>query len=110
MVWEPGSGGWLLAAAYYEDVSGSDLTLSQLIGIIDHNGRLQVLRRVPFQKTNADVPQVTRWSPVDLADVNADGRTEIILEGDAYENHWYEVYGLRDGAFKMIYSGLGYYL
>jgi hypothetical protein len=110
LVWEPSSNPWTLAAAYYEHVSGTDLTLCQLIAVISQNGRVQVLRKVPFQKTDAEVPEVTRWSPIDIADVDDDGRMEIILEGDAYENHWYEVDGLRDGSFKMIFSGLGYYL
>jgi hypothetical protein len=110
VVWESSSNAWTLAAAYYEHVSGTDLTLCQLIAVIDHNRGVQVLRKVPFQKTDADVPDVTRWSPIDIADVDGDGHMEIILEGDAYENHWYEVDGIRDGSFKMIFSGLGYYL
>lgn len=110
VIWEPSSDGWSLAAAYYEHVSGSDLTLCQAITVIDQNGRVQVLRKVPFQRTDADVPEVTRWSPIDMADVDGDGRMEVILEGDAYENHWYEVLGMRDGSFKMIFSGRGYYL
>ena len=85
-------------------------TLCQVITLVDQNGRVQVLRNVRFQKTDADVPAVTRWSPIDIADVDGDGSMEVILEGDAYENHWYEVHGIRDGSFKMIFSGLGYYL
>jgi hypothetical protein len=110
LVWEPRSNPWTLAAAYYEHVSGTDLALCQLIAVISQGGHIQVLRKVPFQKTDADVPEVTRWSPIDIADVDGDGQVEIILEGDAYENHWYEVDGLRDGSFKMIFAGLGYYL
>jgi hypothetical protein len=109
-VWEPSSNAWTLAAAYYDHVSGADLTLCQLIATIFKDGRVQILRKVSFQKTDADVPDLTRWSPIDIADVDGDGQIEIILEGDAYENHWYEVDGIRDGSFKMIFSGLGYYL
>jgi len=58
----------------------------------------------------ADKNKVTTWSPLDLADVNADGQIEVILEGDAYEDHWIEVVGMRGGSFRTIYSGLGYYL
>jgi hypothetical protein len=81
-----------------------------LIGVIDQNGHVQALRTVPFQKTDADVPVVTRWSPIDIADVDGDGQMEIVLEGDAYEDHWYEVDGIQGGSFEMIFSGLGYYL
>jgi hypothetical protein len=38
------------------------------------------------------------------------GQLEFILEGDAYENHWLEADGMKDGALKTIFSGLGYYL
>jgi hypothetical protein len=38
------------------------------------------------------------------------GQSEFILEGDAYENHWLEVVGMKDGVFKTTFSGLGYYL
>ena len=110
LVWQPGSDPWILAAAYYEHANGADLMLCQLIAVIDQKGRVQILRKVPFQKTDSDVPKVTRWSPIDIADVDGDGRMEIVLQGDAYEDHWYEVDGLRDGSFKMIFSGLGYYL
>ena len=108
MVWQSSAN--TLAAAYYEHVSGDDLTLCQLIAVIDQDGGVQILRKVRFQKTDADVPEVTRWAPIDIADVDGDGRLEVILQGDDYENHWYEVHGVRDGSFKMIFSGLGYYL
>jgi hypothetical protein len=110
LAWRPSSSTWTLAAAYYERVEGDNLTLCQLIAVIEDSGRMQILRKVPFQKTDADVPDVTRWAPIDIADVEGSGQMEIILEGDAYENHWYEVDGIRNGSFKMIFSGLGYYL
>jgi hypothetical protein len=109
-VWQPIGLDWSLAEAYYDDLEGSDLTLCQVIVIVDQNSHVSVLRKVPFQKTDADKNTVTTWSPLDLADVNADGQIEIILEGDAYEDHWIEVVGMRDGSFRTIYSGLGYYL
>lgn len=110
VVWQPNSEGWTLAGAYYGHVSGTELKLCQLIAVIDQNGTVHPLHEVRLQKTDADVPEVTGWSAVDIADVNGDGHMEIILEGDAYENHWYEVYGNQRGTFKMIFSGLGYYL
>ena len=110
IVWGPGSNPWTLAAAYYEHADGTDLMLCELIAVINQNGRVQILRKVPFQKTDSDVPEVIRWSPIDIADVDGDGRLEIVLQGDAYGDHWYEVEGLREGSFKMIFSGLGYYL
>ena len=69
-----------------------------------------MLRKVPYQKTDADVPQVTTWFPVDIAYVDGDGQAEIVLEGDAYEDHWFEVFDMQDGSFKTIFSGLDYYL
>jgi hypothetical protein len=56
------------------------------------------------------VPEVTQWSPVDVADVEGNGIEDVILEGDAYENHWLEVVTVHDGNVQTIYSGLGYYL
>jgi hypothetical protein len=45
-----------------------------------------------------------------IADMDGDGELEIILEGDAYENHWLEVDKLQGGTFRKVFSGLGYYL
>ena len=109
-VWQPTGLDWSLVEAYYEHIEGSGVTLCQVIAILDQNSHVSVLRKVPFQKTDADKNTVTTWSALDLADVNADGQIEVILEGDAYEDHWVEVVGMRDGSFKTIYSGLGYYL
>jgi hypothetical protein len=102
--------GWFLMAANYDHTSGAELTLCQVIVVADQSGLPHVLRKVPLKKTNADVPDVTTWSPVDIADVDDNGHLEIILEGDAYENHWFEVVSMQDGSLKTIYSGLGYYL
>ena len=81
-----------------------------MIVIIDGNAQAVVVRQVPFQKTDVDVPSVTRWSLVDLADVDGDGNIDIVLEGDAYEDHWLEVVSMRKGLPQTIFSGLGYYL
>jgi hypothetical protein len=43
--------------------------------------------------------------------VNEDGRQEVILEGDSYEDHWLEVLGVPDHlTVETIFSGLGFYL
>jgi hypothetical protein len=89
--------GWSLMAADYDHISGTDLTLCQVIIVVDQTGKLHVVRKVPLRKTNADAPEVTTWSPVDLADVGGDGNMEVILEGDAYEDHWLEVVSINDG-------------
>jgi hypothetical protein len=102
--------GWSLMAANYDHIRGADLTLCQVVVVLDQSGRVQVLRKVRLRKTNADAPDVTTWSPVDVADVDSDGSLEVILEGDAYEDHWFEVVRVQDGSFKTIFSGLGYYL
>ena len=109
-VWNSISSGRSLAEAYYSRSVGTDIELCQVIVIIDHSSHVVVLRNVPFQKTDADVPTVTQWSPIDLADVDDDGQVDIILEGDAYENHWLEVVSVHDGVPKTIFSGLGFYL
>jgi len=109
-VWQPIGSDWSLVEGYYDRIEGSDVILTQVIAIVGQNSHVSVLRKVPFQKTDADKNTVTTWSPLDLADVNADGQIEVILEGDAYEDHWIEVVGMKDGSFRTIFSGLGYYL
>ena len=109
-VWQPSGLDWSLVEAYYDHLAGANVTLCQVIAIIDKNSRVSVLRKVRFQKIDADKNTVTTWSPLDLADVNADGETDVILEGDAYEDHWIEVDSMTGGSFKTIFSGLGYYL
>lgn len=57
-----------------------------------------------------DVPDGTSWSALGIADVDGDGDSDVILKGDAYEDHWLEVVSLRGGSVRTIFSGLGYYL
>jgi hypothetical protein len=108
--WESTSSGWSLVSADYDDSTGDDLMLCEVIAIIDRSSHIHVLRKVPFQKTAAVKPEVTTWSPIDLADVDGDGNVDVILEGDAYEDHWLEVETVQDGSSRTIFSGLGYYL
>jgi hypothetical protein len=56
------------------------------------------------------VPDVTNWTPLDLADTRGNGEVDVILVGDAYEDHWLEVVAVHDGVAKTIFSGLGYSL
>jgi hypothetical protein len=109
-VWQPASAKWLLGAVDYGETNGGQLALCQVILVVDPGGRVQTLRKVRFQKTDADVPTVTTWFPMGIADVDGDGELEIILEGDAYEDHWLEVDKMQGGTFKKVFSGLGYYL
>lgn len=109
-VWESSSAGGSLAEAYYDNIEHDNLALCQVIAIIDQSSSVHVLRKVRFQKTDADKPTVTTWSPIDLADVDGEGHLDVILEGDAYEDHWFEVDTVQDGSSKTIFSGLGYYL
>lgn len=109
-VWQPSSAKWFLAAADYGETNGNKLALCQVIVVVDPGGRVQALRRVRFQKTDADVSTVTTWFPMGIADVDGDGELEIIFEGDAYEDHWLEVDKLQGGTFRKVFSGLGYYL
>jgi hypothetical protein len=109
-VWQPSSTKWFLAAADYGQANGSDLALCQVIVVVSPGGRVQTLRKVQFQTTNADKSTVTTWFPMGIADVDGDGQLEIIMEGDAYEDHWLEVDMMQGGSFRKIFSGLGYYL
>jgi len=109
-VWGLASSGWSLAKADYNRLVGTDLTLCQIIVIIDQSLHVRVLRKVPFQKADADVPAVTTWSPLDVAGVDGDGHVDVIFEGDAYEDHWLEVDSVQDESSYTIFSGLGYYL
>lgn len=108
--WQPQSGKWLLAAADYGQATGSQLALCQVILVVSPGGHVQALQKVPFQKTSADKPTVTTWFPMGIADVDGDGQLEIIMEGDAYEDHWLEVDKMQGGIFRKVFSGLGYYL
>ena len=109
-IWKSTASGWSLAAADYQRPVGSDVELCQVIVIIDQSSQVRVLRKVPFRKTNMDVPAVTQWSPIDLADVDGDGRTDVILQGDDYEDHWLEVVSVGQRSPRTLFSGLGYYL
>jgi len=109
-VWQPSSAKWLLAAADYGHANGDQLALCQVIVVVAPGGHVQTLRKVQFQKTNADAPTVTTWFPMGIADVDGDGQLEIILAGNAYEDHWLEVDQIQNGSFRKVFSGLGYYL
>lgn len=109
-VWKPTPSDWSLAEGYYSHFAGDGLTLCQVIVIIDQRSHVRVLRKLPFQKTDSDVPAVTTWSPLDLADVDGDGQIDAIFEADDYENHWIEVDSVKNGVSRSIFSGLGYYL
>lgn len=109
-VWKPSRASWSLAAAYYSHQSGDDLWLCEVIAAIDQNSRAIVIDKLPFQKTDIDTPDVTQWAPMDITDVAGAGHDDIVLEGDAYENHWLQVVRVQDGVAYTIFSGLGYYL
>jgi hypothetical protein len=109
-VWQSSSSGWSLAEGYHSSIVGDDMVLCQVILVVDRNSRVVVLRKVPFQKTDVDVPDVTTWSPVDVTDAEGKGQVDVILEADSYENHWIEVDRVQDGSSHTVFSGLGYFL
>ena len=95
----------------YDHLDGLELTSCEVIVVADATGGVHLLRRVPLRKSeNVDTANFTTWSPVDIADVDGDGHSEIVLRGDAYEDHWLEVVSVTGGQFKTIFSGLGHYL
>ena len=109
-IWKSTASGWSLAAADYQRPVGSDVELCQVIVIIDQSSHVRVLRKVPFRKTNMDVPAMTQWFPIDLADVDGVGLTDVILQGDDHEDHWLEVVSVGQRSLRTLFSGLGYYL
>ena len=109
-VWESDRAGWSLAQAYYSHRVGPDIELCEVTAVVEQNKHVTVRRELPFKKTDVDVPDVTDWTPLDLADVRGDGQVDVILVGDAYEDHWLEVISVHNGSAKTIFSGLGYYL
>ena len=109
-VWKSDGAPWLVAQANYSHHVGDDIELCQVIAIVDQNSKATVLRKLPFTKTDVDVPKTTEWSLLDLADTSGRGNLDIVLVGDAYEDHWLEVISVENGISKTIFSGLGYYL
>jgi len=111
-VWKPRAFGWTLAEGFYRRFHGESdtVTLCQVIVMIAPSSRVFVLRALPFQDTDADVPTVTTWSLRDVTDVDGDGLPDAVIQADAYEDHWFEVYSIQSGTPHMIFSGLGYYL
>jgi len=109
-VWKSDRAGWSLAQAYYSHRIGPDIELCEVVAIVDQNAHVTVLRKLPLKETDVDVPDVTQWTPLDLADTRGDGQVDVILVGDSYENHWLEVISVHNGSAKTIFSGLGYYL
>lgn len=109
-VWKSAHSGWSVAEANYSHAVSSRVELCQVIVIIADNSRPILLRKLPFQKTDADIPTVSQYTLLDLADVEGNNQEEIVLQADAYENHWLEVISLQDGTAKTLFSGLGYYL
>ena len=108
--WKPISADWSVAEGFYSRVVGSNLHLCEVIIALDSRLHVTVLRTARFQETDVDVPTVTTWSLIDIADMAGHNSPDIILEGDAYENHWLEVISIRDSSWKTVFSGLGYYL
>jgi hypothetical protein len=109
-VWKSESTGWSTAVAYYSHPSGSDLELCEVVVSVDDRASATVLRKLAFQKIDSDVPAVTQWTLVDLAGITGAGHDDVVLEADAYENHWFEVVRVANGGAQTIFSGLGYYL
>lgn len=96
--------------AYYSHRKGPDIELCEVVAVADHNAQVTVPRKLPLKKTDVDVSEVIQWTPLDLADTLGKGQVDVILVGDAYENHWLEVMSVHNGSAETIFSGLGYYL
>ena len=109
-LWRVVRSGDFVTDAYYQQTDKSELTLCQVIAVFDGRAGVTLPRKIPFQKTDADVPTITQWSLIDVADVDGDGKPDVILQADSYENHWLEVDELQGLNWKTVFSGLGYYL
>lgn len=109
-VWQPSGADWLATQAYYSNRVGGDIELCEVIAVVDKKRRVTALRELPFRRTDSDVPNITDWTLLDIADTRGNGQADVILEGGAYEDHWFEVISLQNGKPKTIFSGLGYYL
>ncbi len=109
-IWKSRSSGWLLAEAYYFRWATDYSVRSQVIAIIGQDAQVTLLRKLPPMKADIDGKNLEYWTPVQLVDVDGDGQIDVVLLGDEYENHWYEVFSLEQGTWKMIFSGLGYWL
>lgn len=109
-IWKSPKVEWTLAQAYYSHRVGGDVELCEVIELINQNAKPTIIRKLPFTKTDADVPAITDWTFLDLADTRGNGNVDVILLGGAYEDHWLEVISVQDGSVKTIFSGLGYYL
>jgi hypothetical protein len=94
----------------HDGLVGDDIELCEVIALVDQNSNVTVLRKLPFAKTDVDVPKTTEWSLLDLADTRGRGHLDIVLVGDAYEDHWLEAISVENGFAKTMFSGLGYYL
>jgi hypothetical protein len=107
----PGSG-WSLMSAVYSHEHDGKADLCEVVAVSEGSGELRTIRRLPIKTTDADVPDATTWEPLDITDVSGDGKIEFVLQTDAYEDHWLEVVApdSNGGAFKTVFSGLGYYL
>jgi hypothetical protein len=110
-IYQPSSAPWKLVEATYLRYKGDILTECQVLAVLGTDSVPHVLHKASCTKNDVDKPVFTEWSLLDVADVNVDGRVEIILEGNAYEDHWLEVIRLREDLTpEIIYSGLGYWL
>jgi len=101
---------WLVASADYSWVYGEHVEVCRVVVLVDANSHATVLRKTPFEVTDADTDMTTGWTPIDIADADGTGHPEIILVGQAYEDRWFEVVSLEKKPFRTIFSGLGYYL
>lgn len=110
-VWESPSADWSLAHGSYTQETKGERSICEVTLMIDRNSKVYVVRQLRLQKIVDGPPSVFKtWTPIDLADANGDGQLDVILRGDAYENHWLEVVTVRNGKVETIFSGLGYYL
>lgn len=58
-VWKSELFGWSLGLADYSHVTGDVLSISEVVVLISPDLHVTVLRKLPFRKTDADVPDVT---------------------------------------------------
>lgn len=102
---------WTVVHAYHHAVSGERISVASVVLMVRDDGTRVVLRTQRFVRASLDGPSAAKLHFVlDVTDLDGDGAAELVLDGEAYEAHWLEVFTFREGKWRASFSGLGYSL